>query len=72
MLSGNGVKTQRRSYDGLHDPRRLTMLSGIPNYPFKREKVELKVVSVWTDGTIIDVNNCFHNTNWDVFTHALI
>ena len=28
MLSGNGVKTQRRSYDGLHDPRRITMLSG--------------------------------------------
>ena len=28
MLSGNGVKTQQRSYDELHDPRRLTMLSG--------------------------------------------
>ena len=28
MLSGNGVNTQRRSYDELHNPRRLTMLSG--------------------------------------------
>ena len=28
MLSGNGVKTVRCSYDALHDPLRLTMLSG--------------------------------------------
>ena len=28
MLSGNSVKTLRRSYDELHEPLRLTMLSG--------------------------------------------
>ena len=28
MLSGNGVKTVRCSYDALHDPFRLTIVSG--------------------------------------------
>ena len=47
MLSGNGLKTQQRSYDELYDPRRLTMFSETGPWFNQPHLAGVRLIGLW-------------------------